>query len=301
MKAIRIILVIILFVPTAYASEWGAILQGMSDGLNKGIENARKIEEMEMMRERRRIMEEERRALEAARQAREEERKWLQEREIKIANFYSYLDDNVPDWRVIDNDPTFVEWLNEEGKMQALHAYARDLNAHSVANIFNEYKSYLQIQKSSPTIFNPNDVKLIKRGGVYEVPVVLNNVLYLYLILDSGAADVSISPDVALTLIKTKTIRKQDWLKGAHYKFADGSTAKSERFNLRSLKIGNMELKNVTCSISNSIDAPMLLGQSALKKLGKYSIDYKKNILSVNTELDSNVNYTPPVRKNVLE
>ena len=57
------------------------------------------------------------------------------------------------------------------------------------------------------------------------------------------------------------------------YKFADGSSAKSNVVNLRNLMIGDIKLENVRASISNSINAPLLLGQSALKQLGKYSID----------------------------
>ena len=134
-----------------------------------------------------------------------------------------------------------------------------------------------------------NEVKLIKNGGVYEVPVVLNNVLAIHFIIDSGASDVSISPDVALTLIRTKTITNEDWLPGAYYKFADGTTAKSQRFKLKLVKIGNVELTNVTCSISNSLEAPMLLGQSALQKLGRYSIDYDKMVITFNTNKSGTV------------
>ncbi|MEQ1530346.1 MAG: retropepsin-like aspartic protease [Methylococcales bacterium] len=124
-----------------------------------------------------------------------------------------------------------------------------------------------------------NEVNLVSVGGVYEVPVSLNDVLKINIILDSGAADVSIAPDVALTLLRAKTIEKTDWLSGEVYQFADGSTAKSERFNLKSLKIGNREFKNIPCSIAKSFDAPMLLGQSLLRRLGKYTIDYQKGVI----------------------
>lgn len=108
----------------------------------------------------------------------------------------------------------------------------------------------------------------------------LNGVLKINVILDSGAADVSIAPDVALTLIRTKTIKDSDWLPGGTYQFADGSTAKSMRFSLKSIQIGNKILENVECSIANSFSSPMLLGQSALKKLGKYTVDYEKGTLN---------------------
>jgi aspartyl protease family protein len=124
-------------------------------------------------------------------------------------------------------------------------------------------------------------IKLKKLNGIYEVPVELNDVLKINFIFDSGASDVSISPDVALTLIKTGTITEDDWLPGAYYSFADGSSAKSMRFKLHSVKIGDKIAKDVVCSISNSTEAPMLLGQSVLSKFGRYTFDYKTETLEI--------------------
>lgn len=127
-----------------------------------------------------------------------------------------------------------------------------------------------------------NEVKMTKSGGVYSIPVLINDVLRIKFVLDSGAADVSISQDVFFTLIKTETIKKRDWLPGEQYRLADGSIAQSDRFNIRTLKIGNRILKNVACSISNSTDAPMLLGQSALEQLGSYTFDYEAGTVRFN-------------------
>lgn len=125
------------------------------------------------------------------------------------------------------------------------------------------------------------EINLKKIGGVYEVPVELNGVLKIDFIFDSGASDVSISADVAMTLIKTGTIKEGDWLSDARYYFADGSSAKSKRFKLKSVKIGNKIVYDVVCSISNSLDAPMLLGQSVLSKFGRYTFDYKEEKLII--------------------
>jgi aspartyl protease family protein len=122
---------------------------------------------------------------------------------------------------------------------------------------------------------NRLSIKLNKIGGVYEVPVVMNGVLKINFIIDSGASDVSISSDVASTLIKAGTVGYDDWLPGKVYQFADGSYAKSRRFRIKSLSIGGKAIYDVACSISASVEAPMLLGISALEKLGSYSIDYK--------------------------
>lgn len=140
-------------------------------------------------------------------------------------------------------------------------------------------KNLLKTSMQTSTLPLKNEIKLIRRNGVYEVPVSLNNVLKINIILDSGAADVSIAPDVALTLIRTGTIKDTDWLAGRTYRFADGSTAKSMRFKLESVDIGDKHLKNVDASIAKSLNSPMLLGQSALQNLGKYTIDYQKEVL----------------------
>ncbi len=141
-------------------------------------------------------------------------------------------------------------------------------------NIMNDVSKFINKTEA-------NIVKVNRTAGVYSVPVTLNGVLKIDFIFDSGASDVSISPDVALTLLKTGTIKKEDWLEGAYYKFADGSVAKSKRFKLKSLQIGNKIINNVTCSISNSLDAPMLLGQGVLSKFGKYTFNNLNQTLTI--------------------
>ena len=173
-----------------------------------------------------------------------------------------------------------AEWSNIEG-IEGIY-----ITVGSQANIkvtdFNFIRKETRVIASPPpTNKIANSIKLQKKGGVYEVPVELNGVLKINFIFDSGASDVSISPDVALTLMRTGTIKESDWLPGAFYSFADGSTAKSERFKLRSVKIGNKTVYDVTCSIANSIEAPMLLGQSVLSKFGKYSFDYRTETLII--------------------
>lgn len=124
-----------------------------------------------------------------------------------------------------------------------------------------------------------NTVPLEKSEGVYYVPALLNNVINIKFVIDSGAAEVSISPDIALTLIKARTVTENDFLPGMIYQLADGSKVKSDRFILRSLKIGDAVLKDDPCSISNSLLSPLLLGQSALEKLGSVTFDYNSGVV----------------------
>jgi len=130
-----------------------------------------------------------------------------------------------------------------------------------------------------------NTIKLVKtESGLFEIPVVLNGVLKINFIFDSGASEVSLSPDVALTLIRTGTVTDNDFLPDQTYTFADGSSAKSKRFLIKKLIIGNQSLTNIEASISNSLEAPMLIGQNVLNKLGSITIDYDNLLLIIKSK-----------------
>ena len=125
-------------------------------------------------------------------------------------------------------------------------------------------------------------IELIRTSGnTYEIPVIINGVLAINVIFDTGASDLSLSPDVALTLYRTGTIRDSDYIGTQTYRFADGSKAKSSLFRIHTIKIGKFTIKDVQASISNSIEAPLLLGQNVLSKLGKITIDYKNHLLYI--------------------
>jgi hypothetical protein len=55
------------------------------------------------------------------------------------------------------------------------------------------------------------EIPLIATGGIYRLPVEVNGVITLQFVLDTGASDVSIPADVALTLYRTGTIRDTDF------------------------------------------------------------------------------------------
>ena len=123
-------------------------------------------------------------------------------------------------------------------------------------------------------------ISLVKKGGVYEIPVELNGVITLPFVLDTGAAEVHIPADVAVTLYRTGTIRDTDFLPGKMYRLADGSMVSSSRLLLRSLKIGKSHLTDVPASIG-AVSSPLLLGQSLLERLGAWSMDSQKQVLTI--------------------
>jgi clan AA aspartic protease (TIGR02281 family) len=121
---------------------------------------------------------------------------------------------------------------------------------------------------------------LEKKNGVYYIPCKVNG-LDMKFVFDSGASDVTISIQEAIALISNGSLKEQDLLGTENYRIANGDIVEGTRFILKSLIIGGIELINVKASISHSLNAPLLLGQSAMRKLGRYTFDYSTNSLII--------------------
>ncbi len=128
---------------------------------------------------------------------------------------------------------------------------------------------------------NAESIPLIREHGTFVVPVVINDKITLNFTLDSGASDVSIPAHVFSTLIRSGTISPRDFLDKRVYELADGSKQTSQRFRIRSLSVGSLELRNVVASIAPPA-GPLLLGQSFLSRLMSWSIDTQRQVLLIN-------------------
>jgi clan AA aspartic protease (TIGR02281 family) len=135
---------------------------------------------------------------------------------------------------------------------------------------------------AGPTAAPPGmeEISLRNDGGVYVVAVRINRAITLDFIVDSGASDVHIPADVAMTLARAGTIASSDFIGDREYRIADGSTLKSSRFILRELKVGSRVVQNVVANIG-SAKGELLLGQSFLTRFGSWSIDNDRHIIAL--------------------
>jgi predicted aspartyl protease/peptidoglycan hydrolase-like protein with peptidoglycan-binding domain len=121
-------------------------------------------------------------------------------------------------------------------------------------------------------------VPLESENGTYVVPVLINNAITLKFVVDSGASDVTIPADVVMTLIRTGTLQRSDFVGSTIYQLADGSTVPSETFMLRSLTVGNKVIQNVKAGVA-PVKGSLLLGQSFLSRFKSWSLDNGKQVL----------------------
>lgn len=122
-------------------------------------------------------------------------------------------------------------------------------------------------------------IALTQQGGVYLLPITIGANRYSF-ILDSGAGEVSISSEVERQLISNGSLEKEDYLIKGLYRIADGSIIVCRRARLKSMKIGNTIVSNVTASIGDS-STPLLLGRSFLDKFSSWTIDNEKSQLQL--------------------
>jgi clan AA aspartic protease (TIGR02281 family) len=135
-------------------------------------------------------------------------------------------------------------------------------------------------------------IKMKNVNGVFQIPCKINGIP-LNFIFDTGASEVSISITEAKFLIKQDLITKNDLLEKSDYRTADGSIVEGMKINIKTIDIDGIILENVKATIIDSQSAPLLLGQSAIKRLGRYSIEnnlltlYDHNLNSTNKDTSS--------------
>jgi len=127
--------------------------------------------------------------------------------------------------------------------------------------------------KSATTINMVND------NGVKYIWVEING-LRLKFIFDTGASSICISSAEATVLYRQGTLRKEDILDLQYFQDATGNISAGTRINLRTVKIGERVLNNIEATVIDNIEAPLLLGQTALEEFGEISIDNKNNTIT---------------------
>ena len=120
--------------------------------------------------------------------------------------------------------------------------------------------------------FSQEKIEMKFENGIYTIPCVVND-LRLRFIFDTGAANVSISAMEAGFMLKNGYLQESDFVDSELCILADGSIAENAVINIRELKIGSVSLSNIKAHVVINIEAPLLLGQSAISQLGKWYID----------------------------
>ncbi len=181
----------------------------------------------------------------------------------------------LEDIKIVFGDKKFIlywsDWSIDEFKMTYPEKAETKTN---IDKAFND--EIFKRENISVAILKPD-------SGRIEIPMLVNDVLQIYVGLETISADIAVSKDIAQTLIQTKTLGYKEWVEGNYYEFIDKNKPlnSSHVFLIKSLKIGNEELKDVRAVVSKDLAQSMLINIKLLEKIGKVNIDVDKQLLTI--------------------
>lgn len=116
-------------------------------------------------------------------------------------------------------------------------------------------------------------------GGVKQIPVKINGMGF-YMIFDTGCSTNLISKLELLSLIKNGVISEEDFLGVTPSTIADGSVVENLVVNLKEVILDDKIIfSNVQASVSENIEAPLLLGNEILNQVESYEIDNNEQVI----------------------
>lgn len=151
-----------------------------------------------------------------------------------------------------------------------------------------------QEQEHKPTVFvdenlqtggveDTTDVIVVPfrlSGGVKYVKVTING-MGVEMILDTGCSLTLITPAEVQYLIMKGKLTWNDFIGVSQSQIANGSVEENWMVNLKEVIIDEkIPCPNVTATVSNSVEAPLLLGNDVLDRIATIEIDNEKSAIN---------------------
>ena len=115
-------------------------------------------------------------------------------------------------------------------------------------------------------------IQMEEYNGVYRIPCTVNGAKMKF-IFDTGASQVCLSMTMAEYLLDNDFITADDIIGNGSTTVADGRIVNHVKINIRDLEIQGNHLYNVPAVVIEGQNAPLLMGQSAIHKLGAIVIN----------------------------
>lgn len=183
------------------------------------------------------------------------------------------LKDGYVDFTHIRRDPDFAP-LRGERLDSLLSIYENKVQAR-----IRDFKGEESVDATEEKVV---EIPFTKTGGVTKVDCTINN-LPLNFIFDTGASDVTISQVEANFMYKNGYLDSRDIVGKKTYQVATGAIAVGTTIILKQIEFGGLILRDVRASVVERQNAPLLLGQTVLQRLGKIEIDNTQRILKITT------------------
>lgn len=138
----------------------------------------------------------------------------------------------------------------------------------------------------SISCFAQKVITLSKQNGVYTVPCSINGIKRS-LVFDTGASTVTISWQLAELLYQSGKLSDKDIKGTGKSQTASGHIIDNTAIILKDVEISGLHLKNVDAVVIEGQNVPLLLGLSAIQKLGKVTLQGDKLLIDSSILNDS--------------
>lgn len=147
-------------------------------------------------------------------------------------------------------------------------------NAIDYSDDVEEEAGYYESESSDIEDESEVRISYIEKNGVKMIPVVLNGIINADMILDTGCSKAMISLSEARYLASKGTLTEEDILGIGSTQIADGSIVENAIVRLRKVELGGkLVAYNVEATVSDNLQAPLLLGNEIFDRVKSVSIN----------------------------
>jgi aspartyl protease family protein len=146
----------------------------------------------------------------------------------------------------------------------------------------SDYSNYSDYMEETPATTDDNSIKIAyteMQGNTITIPVKING-MNLDMIFDTGASSTCITLAEAQYLYDKGKLTDNDIIDVQQFQTADGNISAGLRIVLREVSIGDkIRLSNIEALVVQNQQAPLLLGQSVMKKFREISVDRENKLV----------------------
>lgn len=118
------------------------------------------------------------------------------------------------------------------------------------------------------------------KEGQIEVPCVVNGDPSSF-IFDKETEEVLISGKEALFLLKTAKVKPENYSGEQPYSLSDGRIPEGSTLFIEAIEFNGLALIDITATVSNKINASLIIGEKILSKLGKVEVNFKESSITI--------------------